>query len=168
VNCEFVSTRDKQLVTRDNLNQHAPREAKPMNTTAKPKSADVTQQVREVTDTGTVRSKEMFETIGAATTEAADVMKNCCSTALKGMQEYNSKLIEFSQANTKSYVEFVQKLAGVKSPSEFVEIATDHGRYQLETVAEQAKQLAELAQKVTLATAEPLKTGFAKAYRHAA
>lgn len=139
-----------------------------MNTTAKPKSANVTQQLRDVTDASAERSKEVFETIGAATTEAADVMKNCCSTALKGMQDYNSKVIEFSQANTKSYVEFVQKLAGVKSPTEFFEVSTDHGRYQLETVAEQAKQLAELVQKVTLATAEPLKTGFAKAYNHAA
>ena len=139
-----------------------------MNTTAKPKSANVMQQFREVTDTGTERSKEMFETIGAATTEAADVMKNCCSTALKGMQDYNSKLIEFSQANIKSYVEFVQKLAGVKSPSEFLEVSTDHRRHQLETAAEQAKQLADIAQKVALAAAEPLKTGFAKVYNHAA
>jgi len=90
-------------------------------------------------------------------------MKNSCSIALRGMQDYNSKVVEFTQANTKSYVEFVQKLAGVKSPSEFLEVSTNHGRHQLETVAEQAKQLAELAQKVTLATAEPLKTGFAKA-----
>ena len=139
-----------------------------MNTSAKPKSANVTQQLRDVTDATTERTKEVFETIGDATTEAADVMKNCCSTALKGMQDYNSKVIEFSQANTKSYVEFVQKLAGVKSPSEFFEVSTDHGRYQLETIAEQAKQLAELAQKVTIATAEPLKTGIAKTYNRAA
>lgn len=169
MNCEFVSTRDKQLVTsRDNLNQHAPREAKPMNTTAKPKSADVTQQVREVTDTGTVRSKEMFETIGAATTEAADVMKNCCSTALKGVQDYNSKLAEYSQTNIKSYVEFVQKLAGVKSPSEFLEVSTAHTRHQLETAGEQARQLADIAQKVAIAAAEPLKTSFAKVSNRAA
>jgi phasin len=139
-----------------------------MNTTGKAKSANVTQQLRDVTETSAERSKEVFETLGDATTEAADVMKNCWSNALKGMQDYNSKLMEFSQANTKSYVEFVQKLAGVKSPSEFFEISTDHGRYQLETVAEQARQLTELAQKMTLATAEPLKRGFAKAYNHAA
>ena len=135
-----------------------------MNTTAKPKSVNVSQQLRDLTDTSAERSKEVFETIGAASTRGADVI----TTALKGMQDYNSKVIEFSQANTKSYVEFVQKLAGVKSPSEFFEVSTDHGRYQLETVAEQAKQLAELAQKVTLATAEPLKTGFAKPYVNAA
>jgi phasin len=135
-----------------------------MNTSAKPKSANVTQQFRDVTDASAERSQEVLETFGAAT----DVMKNCCSTALKGMQDYNSKVIEFSQANTKSYVEFVQKLAGVKSPTEFFEVSTNHGHYQLETMAEQAKQLSELVQKVTLATAEPLKTGFAKAYDHAA
>ena len=129
-----------------------------MNTTANPKSVNVSQQLRDLTDTSAERSKEVFETIAAASTRGADVI----TTALKGMQDYNSKVIEFSQANTKSYVEFVQKLAGVKSPSEFFEVSTDHGRYQLETVAEQAKQLAELSQKVTLATAEPLKTGFAK------
>jgi len=134
-----------------------------MNTAAKSKSANVTQQLRDVTDAGAERSKETLEAIGTATTEAAEVMKNSCSIALRGMQDYNSKVVEFTQANTKSYVEFVQKLAGVKSPSEFLEVSTNHGRHQLETVAEQAKQLAELAQKVTLATAEPLKTGFAKA-----
>ena len=135
-----------------------------MSTTAKPKpGGDVTQQFREVADTTAERSKEVFETVGAATTEAAEVMKNCCSTALKGMQDYNSKVVEFTQANTKSYVEFVQKLAGVKSPSEFIEISNGHARYQLTTLAEQAKQLAALAQQVTLSSTEPLKTAFAKA-----
>jgi phasin len=141
-----------------------------METNIKPKSAstNATQQVRGMTEKGAEQAREVFETIGAATNEAAEVMKNSCSTALKGLQDYNSKIIEFTQANTKSYVEFVQKLAEVKSPSEFFEVSTEHGRYQLETVAEQAKQLAELAQKATLATAEPLKTGFAKAHNRAA
>ena len=87
-----------------------------MNTTAKPKSAHVTQQFRDVTDASAERSKEVFETIGAATTEAAEVMTTCCSTALKGMQDYNSKVLEFARANTASYVEFVQKLATSSRP----------------------------------------------------
>ena len=105
------------------------------------------EQVREVTDTGTAQSKEMFETIGAATTEAADVMKNCCSTALRGCRIITASS-PCSQANIKSYVEFVQKLAGVKSPSEFLEVSTAHTRHQLETAGEQAKQLADIAQKI--------------------
>jgi hypothetical protein len=79
------------------------------------------------------------------------------------MRDYNSKVVEFAQANTKSYVEFVQKLAGVKSPSEFMEVSTEHSRHQLEALAEQSKELAALAQQVTLAATEPLKAGLAKA-----
>jgi hypothetical protein len=74
----------------------------------------------------------------------------------------------FGQANINGAFDFVQRLSGVKSPSEFVELSTAHARKQLETLTEQTKQLAALAQKVTLATAEPLKTGVATAFNHAA
>jgi phasin len=141
-----------------------------MDTNTKPKSTanSPASQVRDLTEKGVERSKQAVETIGAATTEVADIMKNCCSTALKGMQDYNSKLVEFGQANTKSYVEFVQRLSGVKSPSEFFEVATSHGRIQLETMAGQARELAELGQKVTIAATEPVQKGFAKSFNQAA
>ena len=141
-----------------------------MNSNPKPKSGnmDAPQQLRHMTEDGAERSREIFEKITTATAEVSDVMKNCCSTAAKGMQEYNSKVLEFAQANIKSHSEFLQKLAGVKSPSEFLEMSTDQARRQLETLGEQAKELSALAQGVTLATAEPLKRGFAKAYNHAA
>ena len=141
-----------------------------MNTNTKPKSpnTDASQHLRDMTETGAQRSKEVFEKIGMATSEAAEVMTNCCSTALKGMQEYNSRLIEFTQVNAKSHVEFLQKLAGVKSPTEFLELSTNHNRSQIGRLADQAKQLAELTEQVTLATAEPVKTGLAKVYDRAA
>jgi hypothetical protein len=75
-----------------------------------------------------------------------------------------TKFIEFAQNNTKAAFDFVQKLSGVKSPSDFIELSTDHSRKQFETLTEQTKALAALAQKVALATVEPLKTGVTKAY----
>ena len=102
--------------------------------------------------------------MSAATAEATDLIKNSVSTAVKGAQDYNNKVIEFAQTNTKVALEFVQKLSGVKSPSDVIELSTDHSRKQFETLSEQAKELAALAQKVTLATVEPLKTGVTKAF----
>lgn len=131
-------------------------------------TTDVTQQLRAMAETGAKQSKEAFEKISAATTETAEVMTNCCTTALKGIQEYNGKFVEFTQANTKSAVEFVQSVAGVKSPSEFAQVSTEYARRQLETIAEQTKVLAELTQHTTRATTEPLKTGFAKVLSRAA
>ena len=139
-----------------------------MNTNANPKaasspSASGPQQLRGMAEKSAKQSKEIFEKIGLVTTDAASVMQDCCSTALRGMQDYNGKVLEFAHENTKSYAEFVQKLAGVKSPSEFIEMSTSHTRSQLDTLAEQGKQLTALAQQVTLDAVEPLKTGFAKA-----
>jgi hypothetical protein len=37
------------------------------------------------------------------------------------MQDYNNKIIEFTHANTNAAFDFVQRMSGVKSPSEFVE-----------------------------------------------
>ena len=144
-----------------------------MNTNTKPTparspSTDAPQQLRGMAEASAKQSKETFEKIGAATTEAAEMMTNCASTALKGLQEYNSKLAEFTHANTASVVEFLQSLAGVKSPSEFVQVSTEHAKHQLETMTEQAKELAALTQKVTQTTAEPIKTGLAKVFNRAA
>jgi phasin len=105
--------------------------------------------------------------MSTATAEATDLIKNSYSTAVKGAQEYNTKVNEFAQTNTKVVLEFVQKLLGVKSPSDVIELSTEHSRKQYETLSEQAKELAALAQKVTLASAEPLKTGAAKAFNRA-
>ena len=144
-----------------------------MNTNANPKSASspsagAPQQLRGMTEKGAKQSKETFEKIGSATTDAASVMQDCYSTALRGMQDYNGKVLEFAQENAKSYAAFVQRLAGVKSPSEFFEVSSKHAQQQLETLAEQTKQLAALAQQVTAETTEPLKSGFAKMHDRAA
>ena len=65
---------------------------------------------------------------------------------------------------TPAAFDFAQELVGVKSPSEFFELSTNHSRKQFETLTEQAKELAMLAQKVTLATAEPIKASATKAF----
>ena len=59
---------------------------------------------------------------------------------VKGAQDYNNKVIEFAQANTKAALDFVQKLSGVKSPSDFIELSTDHSREQFETLPAQGEQ----------------------------
>jgi phasin len=142
------------------------------NTAAqKPANSPMTaapQAFREMAEKGTTQAKETYEKMNAATAEATDLIKNSYSTAVKGAQDYTTKFIEFAQTNTEAALDFVQKLSGVKSPSDFIELSTDHSRKQFETLTEQTKELAALAQKVTLATVEPLKTGVTKAFSQAA
>jgi phasin len=142
-----------------------------MNTNHKPKgtaNVETPQHLREITEKGVQRSKEFFENAGATTAEAANALQSCWSKAFKGMQEYNDKLAEFAQANTKAQLEFMQKLGGLRSPTEFFELSTKHTQQQFERLTEQSKLLSALAQRVTLEAAEPIKTGLAKAHERAA
>jgi len=107
---------------------------------------------------------EAYEKMTAATSEATGVIRQSYSTAINGAQDYNNKLREFAQTNTDTAFEFAKNLLDVKSPSEFIELSTERARQQLATVTEQTKELAALAQKVTVASTEPLKAGVTKAF----
>lgn len=128
--------------------------------------AGASQPFADLAETGNAQAKAAFEKTSAATLEAADLLKNCCFTAVKGAQDYNNKCMEFAHANSNSAFEFIQKLSDVKSPSAFIELSTEHSRKTFETLTEQSKQLAALVQNVTSATAEPVKAAATKAFTH--
>ena len=94
------------------------------------------------------------------TSEATEAMQNTFSTAIKGIRDYNAKIAEFAAANTRSQMEFVQRLGAVKSPMEFAQIFQSHSSQQLKTLTEQANELAALAQEIAGSVSEPLKKGF--------
>jgi phasin len=125
---------------------------------------DATQAFRAMAEKGTAQAKESFERVSAATAESADPVKNSVSPAVKGAQNYNNKVIEFAQTNTVVALDFVQKLSGVKSPLDFIELSTNHSREQFEILTKQTKELAALVQKVALATVEHLKAAATKAF----
>jgi phasin len=84
-------------------------------------------------------------------------VENSMSTAFKGVQDYNAKLLEFAHANTKSAFDFFQQLPSIKSPAALMELSTKHTQKQFETFTGQVKELASLAKSSTLNAAEPIK-----------
>jgi phasin len=123
------------------------------------------QAIHEMADKGTAQAKESFETMRAVATDASNVIQNACSTAAQGAVHCNAKVIDFARANSNATFEYASKLLGVKSPSEFLAVSTEHAGKQFEVLSEQAKELAALSQKAMLETAVPFKAGVAKAFR---
>jgi phasin len=132
--------------------------------TASSPTRDGAQAFRATAENGFAQTKESFEKLSAGTTEATAVIQDCYSTAVKGVQGYNAKALEFAKTNTETAINFAQKLTAVKSPSEFMKLSTDHSHKQFETLTEQTKALAALAQQVTLATAEHLNAHVSKTF----
>ena len=85
--------------------------------------------------------------------------------ATQGATECNAKVIEFARANTNAAFDYANELLGVKSPSDFLKVASEHARKQFETFSAQTKELTALSQKAMLEAAEPLKAGAAKVFK---
>src|SRR5258707_12755141 len=90
------------------------------------------------------------------------------STASKGASEYSAKLMEFMKANTTAGLDFAQALVALKSPTEAMELTTAYTKKQFQTLTAQAKELAELTQKIATDTAEPSKASASKLFKPAA
>ena len=109
-------------------------------------------------------AKATYEKAKAGFEQAMDLHKSTYTTAAKGAGDYNLKVIEIARINAGAAFDYAQGLLGVKSLPELIELSTTHARKQFEAMATQAKELAELAAKVTTEVAEPLKTGVTKAF----
>jgi phasin len=129
---------------------------------------EVPAAFRDLADKGVAQARENWERVKAATEETTDLIEGSYATASRGMVDYALKLIEAQRANTNATFDFASQLFGVKSISEAVELSTAHMRKQFETVSEQTKELAALAQKVATETSEPLKDGVANAFKKVA
>jgi phasin len=125
---------------------------------------DAPRAFSEMAEKSVMQTQEAYKKMSAASTETADLIKTSSATALKGLQDYNNKFLEFAHTNSNAAFGFVQKLHDVESPSEFMELSTEHARTQTQTLTEQTKVLAELAQKIALAGAKPLQEGLGKAF----
>ena len=137
------------------------------NTTTKP--ADLPNvPFGDMAERGNAQAKEAYEKATSGSLEAAELLKDCFANAVKGAQQYNSKLLEYAHANSNSAFEFFQKLAAVKSPSEFVTLSTEHSRVQFERLTEQSRDLASLARAATSAAVQPVQTVMTKAFNRAA
>lgn len=71
------------------------------------------------------------------------------STAAKVAEDYRSRMFLFMKANLNTMLEYAERLATVKTPTEFIEVSTDHARKQFDTIAAQTNELREIAQKMS-------------------
>ena len=129
---------------------------------------EVPEQMRAFAEKGVSQARDNYAKFKDVAESHNGTVEAVFNSASKGGHEYTAKLMEFMKANTTSNLDFAQELLGVKSPVEAMELWTGHTRKQFETLSAQAKELAELGQRVAAETAEPIKAGAAKYYKPAA
>src|SRR5580698_10715622 len=118
---------------------------------------EVPEQMRAFAEKGVSQARDNYAKFKDAAETHNGTIEAVFSSASKGASEYSAKLMEMMKANTTASLDFAQALIGVKSPSEAMELWTAHAKHQYEAFSANAKELAELSQKVATDTAEPIK-----------
>ena len=129
---------------------------------------EVPEQMRAFAEKGVSQARDSYAKFKDAAETHNGTIEAVFTTASKGASDYSAKMMEFMKANTTANLDFAHELLGIKSPSEAMELCTAHARKQFETYAAQAKELAELSQKVASETVEPIKATASKYYKPAA
>jgi len=125
---------------------------------------EVPGSLREFAEKGVSQARETYEKFKDAAQSSNETIEAVYASAHKGSAEYSGKLIDMARANTNAAFDMAEKLVGVKSPTEIFSIWTAYARGQYETLQTQAKELAELGQRVATETVEPIKTASSKVF----
>ncbi len=121
-------------------------------------------ELRAIAEQGIAQVKAAYEQAKAAAEQATGVLEHSYAAASEGAAEYNRQVVDAARANANAGFDY----AIVKSPTDVVEVSTAHARERFQALAEQAKVLGALVQKLAAETAEPIQTGVTKAFQNAA
>jgi phasin len=113
----------------------------------------------------TAQARQTFEKASEAGQETSRRLEDTYLRATQGSVEYQRKALAIAKAHFDAAFDYAQELVAVKSPSEFIEVSMNHARRQFETMSEQTKELASLAQKAATNSIEPLTNGVIGAFR---
>ena len=117
----------------------------------------------ELAEQGVARAQEGCEKMKAASGEMAEALRESCSSNAKSANDYGLKVIEISNANAASAIDFFAHLLGSKSVSDVYTLSAAQARKAIETASVQNKELWELTQKLAAETSEPIRKHVAKA-----
>lgn len=129
---------------------------------------EVPGSIREFAEKGVSQARETYEKFKDVAQTSNETIEAVYASATKGAADYSGKLIDIARANANSAFDVAEKLVAVKSPSEVFSIWTSYARSQYEALTSQAKELAELGQRVATDTVEPIKAASSKAFNKVA
>lgn len=129
---------------------------------------EVPGSIREFAEKGVSQARETYEKFKDVAQHSNETIEAVYAASTKGASDYSGKLIDCARANANAAFDVAEKLVAVKSPSEVFSIWTTYARSQYEALTSQARELAELGQRVATETVEPIKTASSKVFNRVA
>ena len=120
----------------------------------------------ELAGQGVARAQEGCEKIKTVSGEMSEALRETYSSNARSATDYGLKVIEISNANTASAIDFFAHLLGSKSVTDAVSLSATQARKAFDTASAQNNDLWALAQKHAAETGEPVRKQFAAMVLH--
>jgi phasin len=115
----------------------------------------VPPDMRKLAEQSLQQAKKSFEELIDVTQRAVSTFEGHASTAQTAALELQRKVVGYSERNVAASLEYAQNLLRAKDAGELMKLHTDYMKNQMQTLTEQARDLAQHAGKA----ANPQKGG---------
>ncbi|HVY00145.1 MAG TPA: phasin [Pseudorhodoplanes sp.] len=119
-----------------------------------PISFEMPQEMRQFVEQSVGQAQQAFDSFMAAAKSAVSGMEDRASAARAGAKDVTAKAISYAQRNIAASFEHAQKLVQAKGPEEVLKLQGDFVKAQMQTLNEQARELAELASRAAAKTTQ--------------
>jgi phasin len=116
----------------------------------------------ELAEQGFARAREGCEKMMVASKAMTEALRESYSSNARSTTDYGLKVLEISNANAASAIDFFVNLLGSKSVSDVFTLSASQARKTFDAASGQNKELLALAQKLATETGEPIRGHFAK------
>lgn len=129
----------------------------PFESPANAPAAALQEALREAAEKGLAESRAAYARARDAADQVASAFETSLAQAAKGVIDLNSKALDALRANFDAGVDFAKAAINSKSVGEFAALHSDYASNQAEAFATQAREFADLAQKIAAQTLAPIK-----------
>jgi phasin len=121
----------------------------------------------DMAERGAARVQERCDKIKTLSADLAEALSETYAGNARGATDYGLKLIEMSNANTASAIDFLSHVLGSRSVTDVFTISATEARKAFDTAAAQNRELFDLAQRLARETSEPISKRVANAFQQA-
>jgi phasin len=101
---------------------------------------EIPADMRRLAETSVAQAKQAFDGFMSAAQQAVSRMESQTAAAQAGASDMSRKAIAFASQNMAAFA-FAQRLAQARDPEEVMRLQADFLRSQMQTFAEQAREL---------------------------
>ena len=121
----------------------------------------------DIAQRGVAQVQERCDKIKAFSAELTEALSETYANNARGATDYGLKLIEISNANAASAIDFVSHVLDSRSVTDVLSISAAEARKAFDSAAERNRELFELAHKLAERTGEPIRKHVASALQRA-